>query len=45
MQREGGPTNVDTGVPVLDHLLTLLARYAGFGLALGVALAQACSTA
>ena len=37
MQREGGPTNVDTGVPVLDHLLTLLTRYARFGLALGVA--------
>src|SRR5919201_38715 len=37
VQRDGGGTNVDTGVPVLDHLLTLLARYARFGLALGIA--------
>ena len=36
MQRDGGPTNVETGVPVLDHVLTLLARYARFGLVLVV---------
>jgi imidazoleglycerol-phosphate dehydratase len=29
-------TSVDTGVPVLDHLLSLLARYARFGLSLEV---------
>jgi imidazoleglycerol-phosphate dehydratase len=32
----GGETNVATGVPVLDHLLTLLAVYASFDLALEV---------
>src|SRR5918911_1246375 len=32
-----GVANVATGVPVLDHLLTLLARHAGFDLALEVA--------
>jgi imidazoleglycerol-phosphate dehydratase len=31
-----GETNVATGVPVLDHLLTLLAHYASFDLALEV---------
>ncbi len=31
-----GETNVATGVPVLDHLLTLLAVYASFDLALEV---------
>jgi imidazoleglycerol-phosphate dehydratase len=31
-----GETNVATGVPVLDHLLTLLAEYASFDLALEV---------
>jgi imidazoleglycerol-phosphate dehydratase len=31
-----GETNVVTGVPVLDHLLTLLAEYASFDLALEV---------
>src|SRR5436190_17233669 len=31
-----GDTNVATGVPVLDHLLTLLAQYASFDLALEV---------
>jgi len=31
-----GETNVGTGVPVLDHLLTLLAEYASFDLALEV---------
>jgi len=31
-----GETKVDTGVPVLDHLLTLLADYASFDLALEV---------
>jgi imidazoleglycerol-phosphate dehydratase len=31
-----GETNVGTGVPVLDHLLTLLATYASFDLALEV---------
>src|ERR671925_398450 len=31
-----GETNVATGVPVLDHLLTLLAAYASFDLALEV---------
>lgn len=36
VQRDGGATNVETGVPVLDHLLMLLARYARFGLALGI---------
>jgi imidazoleglycerol-phosphate dehydratase len=34
VQRDGGATNVETGVPVLDHLLALLAHYARFGLAL-----------
>jgi imidazoleglycerol-phosphate dehydratase len=32
-----GEANVVTGLPVLDHLLTLLARYASFDLALEVA--------
>jgi imidazoleglycerol-phosphate dehydratase len=31
-----GETNVGTGVPVLDHLLTVLAEYASFDLALEV---------
>jgi imidazoleglycerol-phosphate dehydratase len=31
-----GETNVATGVPVLDHLLTVLAHYASFDLALEV---------
>jgi imidazoleglycerol-phosphate dehydratase len=31
-----GQTNVGTGVPVLDHLLTLLATYASFDLSLDV---------
>ncbi|MFL5919525.1 MAG: imidazoleglycerol-phosphate dehydratase [Gaiellaceae bacterium] len=31
-----GDTNIATGVPVLDHLLTLLAAYASFDLALEV---------
>jgi imidazoleglycerol-phosphate dehydratase len=31
-----GETNVATGIPVLDHLLTLLATYASFDLALEV---------
>src|SRR5919198_1449708 len=31
-----GETNVATGLPVLDHLLTLLAVYASFDLALEV---------
>jgi imidazoleglycerol-phosphate dehydratase len=31
-----GETNVATGLPVLDHLLTTLARYASFDLALEV---------
>jgi imidazoleglycerol-phosphate dehydratase len=31
-----GETNVGTGVPVLDHLLSLLAEYASFDLALEV---------
>lgn len=30
----GGTSNVATGIPVLDHLLTLLARTGGFELAL-----------
>ncbi|HEX6700092.1 MAG TPA: hypothetical protein VF101_05115 [Gaiellaceae bacterium] len=33
----GGSTNVATGLPVLDHLLTLLAEHASFDLALEVA--------
>jgi imidazoleglycerol-phosphate dehydratase len=33
---DGGPANVETGLPVLDHLLVLLARYAGFALTLDV---------
>jgi imidazoleglycerol-phosphate dehydratase len=32
-----GEANVDTGLPVLDHLLALLARYGGFDLVLEVA--------
>jgi imidazoleglycerol-phosphate dehydratase len=32
-----GEANVATGLPVLDHLLGLLARYGGFGLALEIA--------
>src|SRR5919204_6982670 len=31
-----GETNVGTGVPVLDHLLSLLAEYASFDLAVDV---------
>jgi imidazoleglycerol-phosphate dehydratase len=31
-----GDTNIETGIPVLDHLLGLLASYAGFDLALSV---------
>jgi imidazoleglycerol-phosphate dehydratase len=34
--RLDGPTNVATGLPVLDRLLTLLAEYAGIGIALEV---------
>ncbi len=34
---EGARGNIATGVPVLDHLLGLLARYAGFALVLEVA--------
>ena len=38
VSREGsGRANVATGLPVLDHLLELLARYAGFDLALEIA--------
>jgi imidazoleglycerol-phosphate dehydratase len=37
VQPGGGPAHVETGVPVLDHLLTLLASYARLGLALEVA--------
>jgi imidazoleglycerol-phosphate dehydratase len=36
VQPGGGPTNIETGLPVLDHLLTLLAEYARFGLALEI---------
>jgi imidazoleglycerol-phosphate dehydratase len=36
VQTGGGPTNIETGVSVLDHLLALLAEYARFGLALQV---------
>jgi imidazoleglycerol-phosphate dehydratase len=36
VQLGGGPTNIETGLPVLDHLLTLLAEYARFGLALQI---------
>src|SRR5437588_13069334 len=36
VQPGGGPTNIETGLPVLDHLLALLAQYADFGLALQV---------
>lgn len=32
-----GSANVDTGIPVLDHLLTLLAEHASFDVALEVA--------
>src|SRR4051812_6035634 len=32
----GGDSNIETGVPVLDHLLVLLATHAGFDLALSV---------
>ena len=32
-----GETNIATGLPVLDHLLSLLARYGSFGLELEVA--------
>jgi imidazoleglycerol-phosphate dehydratase len=35
--RGTGETNIATGLPVLDHLLGLLARHAGFDLALEVA--------
>lgn len=33
----GGAANVSTGLPVLDHLLELMAEHAGFGLQLEVA--------
>jgi len=36
VQPAGGPTNIETGVPVLDHLIALLATYARFGLVLQV---------
>jgi imidazoleglycerol-phosphate dehydratase len=36
VQLHGGPTNIETGLPVLDHLLARLAATAGFGLALQV---------
>jgi imidazoleglycerol-phosphate dehydratase len=32
-----GTASVETGLPVLDHLITLLARYAGFDVTLRVA--------
>jgi imidazoleglycerol-phosphate dehydratase len=32
-----GTANVETGLSILDHLLSLLARYGGFDLSLGVA--------
>ena len=35
--RGSGRANVATGLPVLDHLLEVLARYAGFDLALEIA--------
>jgi imidazoleglycerol-phosphate dehydratase len=38
-----GRVNVDSGLPVLDHLLTLLARYASLDLALEVAPGEAGS--
>jgi imidazoleglycerol-phosphate dehydratase len=34
--RLGGPTNLATGLPVLDRLLTLLSEYARIGIALEV---------
>jgi imidazoleglycerol-phosphate dehydratase len=37
----GGEASVTTGVPVLDHLLALLAQYASFDLALEVAPGEA----
>jgi imidazoleglycerol-phosphate dehydratase len=37
VQRGSGEANVATGVPILDHLLTLTARYARFDLSLEVA--------
>ncbi|HEY7207280.1 MAG TPA: hypothetical protein VH416_03485 [Gaiellaceae bacterium] len=36
VQLDGGAVDVDTGLPVLDHLVGLLARYGRFGLALEV---------
>jgi imidazoleglycerol-phosphate dehydratase len=36
VQLDGGQANVETGVPVLDHLVELLARAGGFGLSLEV---------
>jgi imidazoleglycerol-phosphate dehydratase len=36
VQLEGGSTNIETGVAVLDHLLDRLARSGGFGLALQI---------
>jgi imidazoleglycerol-phosphate dehydratase len=36
VQLDGGATNIETGIPVLDHLLARLAESAGFGLALQV---------
>lgn len=36
IELQGGATNIETGVPVLDHLLARLAESAGFGLALQI---------
>lgn len=33
LELEGGPVEIETPVPFLSHMLTTLARYAGFGLA------------
>src|SRR5690606_1869379 len=30
----GGPIAIDTSIPFLDHMMTTVARYAGFGLQL-----------
>lgn len=32
LELEGGPVEITTSVPFLDHMMTTLARYAGFGL-------------
>src|SRR5207237_3188732 len=37
----GGEAQVSTGVPVLDHVLSLLAQYASFDLALEIAPGEA----